>query len=290
MTAEQSKAALLAGVGARVRALRIDAGLNVRQLADRARLSRRFINQLEAGSGNISIAGLGRVAAGLGRSIVELVPPPGEDRSTMAEAWRLFNSLSADDLNAFQEWIEKRVGARSKPGFVAFIGLRGAGKSTVAPLLAKQLKMKFVEVDFLIEQAAGMSLGEIFTLHGEQYYRRLERTALTELLSRSPACVLAPGGSVVKDAQSWELIKRRCFTVWLHATPNELMRRMRRQGDMRPMQGRPAAMDELKALLARREPLYAESKLKIDTTNKTPLAVVAQILKTVTAGNASTRS
>jgi XRE family aerobic/anaerobic benzoate catabolism transcriptional regulator len=65
----------------------------------------------------------------------------------------------------------------------------------------------------------------------------------------------------------------------LHATPEEFMKRMRRQGDLRPMQGRPSAMDELKALLARREPLYAESRLKIKTTGKSPSAVVDSILK-----------
>ena len=85
------------------------------------------------------------------------------------------------------------------------------------------------------------------------------------------------------DAETWELIKRRCFTVWLHATPVEFMKRMRRQGDLRPMQGRPSAMDELKTLLARREPLYAESHLKIKTTHKTPAAVISQIIKALAA-------
>jgi XRE family aerobic/anaerobic benzoate catabolism transcriptional regulator len=84
---------------------------------------------------------------------------------------------------------------------------------------------------------------------------------------------------VVTDAETWELIKRRCLTVWLHATPEEFMKRMRRQGDLRPMQGRPSAMDELKALLTRREPLYAESHLSIKTTGKSPATVVAHIIK-----------
>ncbi|HEU4388639.1 MAG TPA: shikimate kinase, partial [Blastocatellia bacterium] len=132
-----------------------------------------------------------------------------------------------------------------------------------------------------IEEAAGMSLGEIFATHGEAYYHQLERESISALLASSYGCVLAPGGSVVADGESWALIKRRCFTVWLHATPAEFMRRMRRQGDLRPMQGRPSAMDELKALLGRREPFYAESRLKIATTNKSPAAVVTHIVKVV---------
>ena len=66
------------------------------------------------------------------------------------------------------------------------------------------------------------------------------------------------------------------------------MKRMRRQGDLRPMQGRPSAMDELKSLLARREPLYAESRLKIRTTNKTPAAVVTLISRALSGAKTST--
>jgi XRE family aerobic/anaerobic benzoate catabolism transcriptional regulator len=98
--------------------------------------------------------------------------------------------------------------------------------------------------------------------------------------------VFAPGGSVVTDAESWEMIKRRCFTVWLHATPEEHFRRARRVGDHRPMQGRQAPMAELKALLKRREPLYAECQLIVKTTGKSPAAVLEEIIKGVT-GSAS---
>ena len=124
-------------------------------------------------------------------------------------------------------------------------------------------------------------MGEIFATHGEAYYRELERESIFKVFAQLRGCVLAPGGSVVSDSESWELIKRRCFTVWLHATPEEFMKRMRRQGDLRPMQGRPSAMNELKALLSRRELRYTESRLKIKTTNKSPAAVVAQITKAV---------
>ncbi|MGH9764175.1 MAG: shikimate kinase, partial [Blastocatellia bacterium] len=134
-----------------------------------------------------------------------------------------------------------------------------------------------------VEQEAGLSLSEIFLMHGEEYYRRLEREALTKLLSTSSGCVLAPGGSVVVDQPTWRLVKQRCFTVWLHATPEEFMKRLRRQGDTRPMRGNFSAMAELKSILARREHIYAEADLTIRTTNKAPTAVIAQIVKTIAA-------
>ena len=281
MNDEPVKALLLAAVGARTRTLRLEAGLTVKEFARRAALSARFVNQLEAGAGNISIAGLARVAAALGRSTHELIPPVHDDHSLPAEIWRLVSDSSSDDLHKLQQWLATRKGSKSRPHFFALIGLRGAGKSTVGPMLARRLKTEFVEVDKLVEKAAGMSLGEIFATHGEAYYRDLERESILRLFAGSRGCVLVPGGSVVTDVETWELIKRRCFTVWLHATPEEFMKRMRRQGDLRPMQGRPSAMDELKALLTRREPLYAESHLKIRTTNKSPAAVIGQIVKAI---------
>ena len=281
MNHEQMKAQMLATIGARVRALRLAAGLTVREFSERAALSPRFVNQLEAGTGNISVAGLARVATVLGRSVHELIPPASDDHSLPAEIWRLVSDYSTDDLYALQQWLETRKASSSRPRFIALIGLRGAGKSTVGPMLGKRLKTEFIELDQLVEKAAGMSLGEIFATHGEAYYRELERESILRLLTRSCRCVLALGGSVVTDAELWQLIKRRCFTVWLHATPQEFMKRMRRQGDLRPMQGRPSAMDELKALLARREILYAESRLKIETTGASPAGVVALIIKAV---------
>ncbi|HEV8483003.1 MAG TPA: shikimate kinase [Blastocatellia bacterium] len=276
---EQVRDLLLDAIGRRVRALRLEAGMTVRDFAESAELSPRFAHQLEAGEGNISIAGLARVAAALGCSLPELIPPASDDHSLRADVWRLLSDSSGDDLEDLQQWLEQRKGGEPKARFIALIGLRGAGKSTIGRLLARRLKTEFVELDRLVEEAADMSLGEVFATHGEGYYRRLERESIRQLIGRSGGCVLAPGGSVVSDPESWELVRRRCFTVWLHATPAEFMKRMRRQGDLRPMQGRPSAMDELKALLARREPLYAESRLKIRTTNKTPAAVVALIAK-----------
>jgi len=274
----EDKSLLLAPLGARVRGLRLEAGLTIRELAERAGLSHRFVIKLEAGQANISIAGLARAAAALGRSIHELIPPAREDDSLRAQMWRLFSQSSDDDLRELQQWFAARNGEQLRR-FIALIGLRGAGKSTVGPLLAKRLKSEFIEVDALIEKAAGMSLGEVFTLHGEEYYRRLEREALTRLFARSRGCVLATGGSIVTDAESWGMVKRQCFTVWLHATPQEFMRRLRRQGDTRPMKGSPSAMAELKSLLARREPLYAQAALTMRTTGQSPATVAARILR-----------
>jgi len=284
MIRERDTSILLFGIGNRVRKLRLEKQISIRELARLSDLSPRFINQLEAGDANIAIAGLARLAAALDRTVSELIPPAEYDDSAPARIQRWLYESNDDDIRDLQQWIDSRKQAKSAtsaPRFIALIGLRGVGKSTVGPMLAKRLKREFVELDQWVEDAAGMKLGEIFTTHGEAYYRRLERQALDRLFSTSGSCIFAPGGSVVTDEESWSLIKRRCVTVWLHATAEEFMKRMRKQGDMRPMQGRPAANAELKALLSRREPLYAESQFTVKTTGRSPSAVTSEIAKAV---------
>src|SRR5437870_5715354 len=80
--------------------------------------------------------------------------------------------------------------------------------------LATRLGLPFHELDALIEEAAGLTLAEIFELHGEAYYRRLERETLAAFLASTPAAVLATGGSLVNDRETYRLLRRRALTVW----------------------------------------------------------------------------
>lgn len=280
MNHNSGQRSLLSSVGAQVRALRNGARLTIKELAERAKLSPRFISQLEAGEGNISITRLAQVAAALDRPLQTLIPPASDDGSLQAEIWYLLSRCGQEELQEVREWLAQRAG-KGAPRFIALVGLRGAGKSTVGAQLARRLKMEFVELDALIEKSAGVSLGEIFAMHGEEYYRRLEKAALTRLFAESHGCVLATGGSLVTDAESWGVVKRRCFTVWLRATPQEHMTRVRRQGDTRPMKDNPSAMTELKGLLQQREPLYAQAELTIKTSAHAPSAVVTKIIQTL---------
>ena len=284
MNTQKNKDKLLAGIGLRVRALRQECAFTVRELAAQANLSQRFINQIEAGEANISIAKLDQVAQALQRALPDLIAPSEHDNTLRARTWRLLSQCRDEDWRSLHDWLEQRQGPRPDRQFVALIGLRGTGKSTVGPLLAKRLKTDFIELDHWVEEAAGMSLAEIFTTHGEPYYQRLEREALNKLFATSAGCVFAPGGSIVNDAKSWELIKQRCATVWLHTAPRELLNRMLKAGETRLTQ-RPTVMSDMKALLARREPLYAESDFQIKTTGKTAATVATAIIKALEGKN-----
>ena len=236
---------LLAALGRRTRAIRQERGWTLRDVAERSGLSPRFLVQLEAGRGNISVRRLGDVARALGTTAAAL--------------------LSAAET--------------APPRVVALLGLRGAGKTTIGRRLARNLRVPFVELDQRIEQAANLSLNEIFSLHGEQYYRRLEREVLEDLLNERRAMVLAAGGGVVTSADTYALLRRSAVTIWLRATPEDHWNRVVRQGDRRPMANHPQAMADLRALLAAREPLYSTADHAIDTTAMTPDRVVRSIAK-----------
>jgi len=225
---------LLSGIGSRVRSERIAKGWTIREIAARSGVSTRFLSDLETGKGNISVARLADVARALDVSLGSLLPT-GTDKE-------------------------------SRNAVVALVGLRGAGKSTIGAPLARHLRIDFVELDALIEREANLSLSELFSLHGEPYYKRLAHDLLLKLLAKDEPAVVATGGSVVTNPETWDLLKRRARTVWLKATPEDHWKRVLGQGDTRPMANRASAMAELRSILSIRAPLYAEADLTIDTS------------------------
>jgi XRE family transcriptional regulator, aerobic/anaerobic benzoate catabolism transcriptional regulator len=240
-------------VGQHVRAARAARHWTIRELAERSGVSVRFLVQLEAGRGNISVKRLADLARAFKIPTAEL--------------------LSDDYPDA--------------PRVVALLGLRGAGKTTIGKQLARRLRVPFVELDRQIEKAADMSLAEIFSLYGADYYRRLERETLAALLAETgPAAtrpmVLATGGGIVESPDTYALLKKSAVTVWLRAEPEDHWNRVVRQGDRRPMADHPQAMADLRALLAAREPLYASADHTLDTSGRTAGSIADELHSLVT--------
>lgn len=245
-------AELLSRVGARVRHLREVRGFTQSELARRSGVSLRFLADVERGEGNASLLRLGELALALGVSLAELVVDAGP---------------VVDDLARFGRLAEperrRRLGGERKA--IALVGLRGAGKSTAGRALAQRLGVRFAEVDELVEARAGMPLGALFSDHGAERYRQLEREVIDELLAPAERVVFTTGGSLVTDTFTWSDLRRRARTAWLRARPESHLRRVEAQGDARPMRGRADALSELRGILGAREPLYALADLTLDT-------------------------
>ncbi len=236
----------LGSVGTAVRTHRERRGWSRRELAAHSGVSERFLAQLETGDGNISLRRFAEVAHALGTTpsvLLAAADAPGADRP------------------------------------IALLGVRGAGKSAVGQALARTLGIAFVELDQQIEEAAGLPLGEVFALHGEAYYRRVEREVLSRILAAPAPMVLATGGSIVNDPTNFALLRSRCRTVWLRARPEDHWNRVVAQGDHRPMAENPHAFAELRALLTAREKLYARADYTVDTAGRRVPEVVTAIVE-----------
>jgi XRE family transcriptional regulator, aerobic/anaerobic benzoate catabolism transcriptional regulator len=270
-------------LGQRVRTMRALRGMSRKVLAKVSGISERYIAQLEGGKGNVSIVLLRRVSNAMGAQLEDLIPA-GEP----APDWPVFRDLlrkATPNQIAQAKDILSGHGAsalrRTSFAGIALIGLRGAGKSTLGKLLAKQIGWKFVELNKEIEAQNGLSVAEIIALYGQEGFRRMEQAALTALLARKELMVLATGGGIVSEALTFDLILSSFYTIWLKAEPEEHMARVRSQGDLRPMADDRSAMAELRNILLSREPLYARAAAVVDTAGLAVDDAAARLIEAV---------
>jgi len=241
LSSAQQETAYLSQLGQRVRAWRNGHGMTRKALAAASGVSERYLAQLEAGQGNISVLLLRKVARAMHVAVENLArESPDQDP------------------------------ARRR---IALLGLRGAGKSTLGARLAAALRLPFIELDSEVEREAGAKLDEVFAMYGQEAFRRFERRALERVLRTHDAAVIAAGGGVVTDPDTYRLLLDNCHTVWLKARPEEHMNRVIAQGDMRPFEaskirGRSAALEEIRGMLADRERLYCRAELTIETSGR----------------------
>ena len=280
-SAEVKNAALVA-LGERVRNLRARRGLTRRAVALAAEVSERHLANLEYGIGNASFLVLQQVAAALQCPLAELIG----DVTTSSPEWLLIRELLEQRDEATLRRARIAIGellgtggeSAARNPRIALIGLRGAGKSTLGRMLADDLAVPFVELSAEIEKFAGCSIAEIQALYGMNAYRRYERRALEEAIQIHPEAVLATPGGVVSDAATFNQLLAHCTTVWLFADPEDHMRRVTAQGDLRPMAASSEAMNDLRQILAGRAAFYSKADLKVDTSAQ-PIEETFQLLR-----------
>ena len=277
----------LATLGERVRDLRSRRGLTRKAVAQAAEVSERHLANLEYGVGNVSILVLVQVAGALQCSLAELIG----DVTTSSPEWLLLRELLERRDDATLRRVRVAVGELLGTGGgnpahnprVALVGLRGAGKSTLGQMLADDLGFPFVELSREIEKFAGCTVAEIQGLYGMNAYRRYERRALEEAIQIHPEAVIATPGGMVSDAATFNLALTHCTTVWLQADPEDHMKRVSLQGDLRPMAASREAMEDLKRILAGRAAFYSKAEFRLDTSAR-PLAPTFAALRELVRG------
>ena len=260
---------LILRVGDRVRKARERKGIPRRVLSERSGVSPRYLAQLEAGAGNISIGLLERVAIALDHRIEWFV---GEEDPWTSEVVKMASQFQTAD-KATQQAVMALLSS-SGPGLqkaqrICLLGLRGAGKSTLGRMTGEALDLPFLELNREIEDHSGMPVSEVMALYGQEGYRKLEAQALQRVIATHDSVILAVAGGIVAEPMTYNALLSHFHTVWLKASPEEHMGRVQAQGDDRPMAGNPEAMEQLRALLSSREPLYDRADARLDTTGNT---------------------
>ncbi len=275
---------LLAGIGRRVREARERRGMARRMLSQISNVSERYLAHLEQGGANASVLLLRNVARALDMPLDELFA--AQDSSVEQRLIRRFlEQLPERQLEDVVFRLMRDFGpeAAARRRRVALVGLRGAGKTTLGSALADALALPFVELDREIEADAGISLSEIFSLYGQTGYRRIERRCLERIVQSNRQLVMAVGGGIVSEPETYDLLLTNCYTVWIKASPAEHMGRVVAQGDLRPMQGNAEAMADLNRILSAREPLYRKADVTLDTVGEGPAQSLEKLRQAVLA-------
>ena len=189
---DQAETAYLARLGERVRAWRTEHAMTRKALALASGVSERYLAQLEGGQGNISVLLLRKLAHAMQVPVELLV---------------------------------REHNAPARAGRVALLGLRGAGKSTLGARLAQALQLPFIELDREVEKEAGAPLAEVFSMYGQEAFRRFERKALARVLKQLPRAVIRryPKRAAPDSVQP----ASACVAPWGHASSPEATRHRR---------------------------------------------------------------
>jgi shikimate kinase len=162
---------------------------------------------------------------------------------------------------------------------VVLVGMMGAGKSSIGRRVAARLGIPFVDADVEIEEAAGMSIADIFAAHGEPYFRAGEARVIARLLEHGPQ-VLATGGGAFMNEQTRANIRDKGVSVWLKAELDVLTRRLRRRND-RPLLKTADPVATLANLLAERDPIYGEADVTVMSREIPHDLIVGEIVAAV---------
>ncbi len=164
-----------------------------------------------------------------------------------------------------------RIHAHLRGRNIVLIGMMGAGKTSVGRRLATALDLPFVDADAEIEQAANLTVAEIFSAYGEDHFRQGERKVIARLLAGGPKVIATGGGAFMNDETRAE-IGRHAISIWLKAALPLLMERVQRKAN-RPLLSEADPEAVMKRLLAVREPVYATADI-IVASRDTPHAII----------------
>ena len=266
-------------VGRRVHQARKEKRMSRRILSEKSGVSQRTIVLLESGVGNISIALLFRISSALEQSIQSFMMADTKEHSRALQIANQYLNTTQAKQKKIIALLNTDNSKYTKQKRICLIGLRGAGKSTLGENLSKATGTRFIELNDEIEALCGMSVQGLMDLYGPEGYRKLEQQALKQIANQKDDIIIAAAGGVVNDQETYSYLLKHFHTVWLKATPEEHIDRVRKQGDERPMAGNPEAMTVLRSILISREARYQLADCTLDTSGQSVKHSTDEIVK-----------
>lgn len=160
---------------------------------------------------------------------------------------------------------------------IALVGMPGAGKSSVGRQLARKLQVSFNDSDHVIEQRIGCSIRAFFEQEGEARFRDVEAQVIEELAAAPATGVLATGGGTVLRPANRACLRAHCHVVYLHSTPDEVLRRVRHDVN-RPLLQVADPRTRLRELYEVRDPLYRETAHFVVETGRPSIAALVHTI------------
>jgi shikimate kinase len=184
--------------------------------------------------------------------------------------------VTAENSNGATKSLARGVRRALDKRSIILVGMMGSGKSSIGRRLALALELPFVDADAAIEEAAGMTIDEMFRTHGEPYFREGEERVIRRLLQNGPQVVSTGGGAVI-SAQTRAAIAQSGVSIWLDAPVDLLLQRVSRR-DNRPLLKTDDPKAVLERLVGERAKYYAEANLKYESRDTPHETVVDEIL------------
>lgn len=210
-----------------------------------------------------------------------ILQPEQEQKQLNAIRQRVHDSnFRHEIIHIFEGIMENSKKIQAKQLFdknILLIGFMGAGKSTVSNCLSKMLAMEIMEMDKYIQEKEGMSIKDIFALHGEEYFRNCESNTLIALQERKHMVVSCGGGVPLRE-HNVKLLRKSGYTVWLTAEPEEIYERVKDSTE-RPLLNGNMRVDFIRDLMESRKEKYENAAdIKIDTTGKDIMEICEELL------------
>jgi len=160
---------------------------------------------------------------------------------------------------------------------LVFLGMMGSGKSSIGHLVSNKLHLEFIDIDNLIEERSGMTILEIFTKKGEEYFRNLEeRITLKTLRSGFGKIISLGGGGFINDKIREEVLANH-FSFWLNWDESVIVKRIK-NSNKRPLVFK-SSDQQIKNLIKKRSKIYSKAQFKINCNKLKKNEIVKKIIK-----------